>query len=131
MAYEIPSLVFTLPAGADLSAAANQFKLVKLDGSGNAVLCSAVTDVPIGVLQNTPASGDAASIMAVGISKVQGGGALAIGNLIGPNASGQAVAETPGTDTTHYVIGVVLEANANAGGYVTALINAASPHRAA
>jgi hypothetical protein len=131
MAYEVGLQTFTLKAGADLSAAANQYKLVKLDSNGNAVLCAATTDVPIGVLQNTPANNDAAEIAFGGVSKVQAGAALAIGNQIGPNASGQAVALTPGTDTTKYVIGVVLVANANSGGYVTALINSASPHRAA
>lgn len=131
MAYENALRSFTLKAGADLSASSNQYKLVKLDANGNAVLCSAVTDVPIGVLQNTPAQNDAATIGFDGITKVMGGAALAIGNAIGPDASGRAIAETAGTDTTHYVIGTVLVANAGAGDFATALISTAAPRRAA
>ena len=52
MAYESNAyaLKITLVAGADLSSA--QYKFVKLDSNGAAVVCSAVTDVPVGVLQN-------------------------------------------------------------------------------
>lgn len=133
MAWELQGFSLgMLAAGADLSAAANQFKFVKLDANGNVVLCAAATDIPIGVLQNTPKSGDAADVMVVGVSKVSTGAvALAIGALIGTDANGQGVALVAGTDTTKYVCGRVLTASTVQGGLVSALIDCAAPHRAA
>lgn len=120
-----------LKAGADLSAVGNQYKFVKLSAINTVVLCNGATDVPIGVLQNRPASGEGADVCAIGVTKVQGDADLSVGNQIGTSADGQADAKTPGTDTTEYVVGVVLEDNAAAGGYAVALINCASPGRAA
>lgn len=131
MAWELPGLNITLQAGADLSAAANQYKIVKLDANGHAILCAAATDVPVGVLQNTPKSGDAADVMVSGVSKVQASAAIAIGKTIGTDASGLAAAYVAGTDTTSYIIGQVLTATAAANGYLTALIDCGAPHRAA
>lgn len=130
MAYELPVLMLPgLTAGADLSG--SQFYLVKLHSTaGQVVLCAAATDVPVGVLQNKPTAGQAAEVVALGITKVAGGAALSLGALIGPNASGQAAAKVAGTDTTNYVIGRVLEATGAAGGLATALVNCLSPHRA-
>jgi hypothetical protein len=87
MAYEINpyALKITLVAGADLSAA--QYKFVKLNSSGQAVLCSAVTDRPIGVLQNNPTSGLEAEVTVSGGTKVVAGGTVAIGNAVGTNAT--------------------------------------------
>jgi hypothetical protein len=119
----------SLEAGADLSS--KQYHFVKLDGSGNAVSCSAATDVPVGVLQNTPTSGQAAEIVVVGLSKISSDAALSIGNLIGTSADGQADAKTPGTDTTEFVVGRMLVATGAASVIGSALINCANPHRAA
>lgn len=129
MAYEIPVLkpaIFT--AGADLSS--SQYYFVKQSGQ-TVVACAAATDIPIGVLQNAPTSGQAAEVMIIGISKVSSDAALSVGNLIGTSGDGQADAKTPGTDTTEYVVGRVIGASGAAGGYATAVINCASPARAA
>lgn len=132
MAYEIPVFnLGTLKAGADLSASTNQFKFVKLDGSGDVVLCTGATDIPVGVLQNNPRLGEAADLGVLGVYKVQGDANLAIGDLIGTSADGQADAKTPGTDVTEYVVGRVLDDNTTAGGLVSAFINCLNPHRAA
>jgi hypothetical protein len=130
MAWEIPGFSFTLPAAADYSAAGNQFKFVK-NVAGQATICTGATDKPIGVLQNTPKAGQEAQIMVTGISKVQGDANLAVDDLIGTSADGQADAKIPGTDTTEYVVGRVIEDNSAAGGLATCLINCANPHRAA
>lgn len=121
-------LKLSLSAGADLST--KQFYFVKLDTNGAAVVCSGATDVPVGVLQNKPTSGQAAEIVVVGVTKISADANLTIGNLIGTSADGQADAKTPGTDTTEYVVGRVLTAPAS-GTIGTALVNCASPHRAA
>lgn len=131
MAWESgPSLKIPgLTAGADLSAA--QYKFVEMASATTVTVCNAATDRPIGVLQNAPASGDAAEVLAFGISKVSGDADLAVGDLIGTSADGQADAKTPGTDTTEYVVGRVLRENTAAGGLITAAINCLNPHRGA
>ena len=130
MAIEIPVLkpgIFT--EWADLSG--KQFYFVKLSSAGTVTVCAAATDVPIGVLQNKPTSGQAAEVMMLGISKVSSDAALSRGNLIGTSGDGQADAKTPGTDTTEYVVGQVIEASTAAGGLATAAINCLNPVRAA
>jgi hypothetical protein len=131
MAYEIANsaVKITLVAGADLSA--KQYYFVKINTSGEAVLCAAATDKPIGVLQNDPASGEEAVITVVGGSKVVASASIDEGALIGTTAAGKAGAKVPGTDTTNYVVGsVILAAGADLE-ILTALINCSNPHRAA
>jgi len=119
MAYEGPmTCIPGLVAGADLSAAANQYKFVKLSAAQTVVLCAAVTDKPIGILQNTPASGAAATVACAGVSKVQGDVDLAFGNSVGTSADGQA-AVYAAADTTKYIVGQVILDNSAAGGLAT------------
>lgn len=131
MAYEIANYAvkITLVAGADLSA--KQYMLVKLNSSGNAVICAAATDVPIGVLQNAPTSGQEAEVLVAGGTKIKAGGAFAEGDLIGTDANGKADKKIAGTDTTEYVIGQAVTEASGADIIVTAVINCATPHRAA
>lgn len=132
MAYEGPQICIPgLIAGADLSAAANQYLFVKYSAAKTVVLCAGVTDIPCGVLQNTPASGSAATVCALGCTKVQGDANLGFGDLIGTSADGQAAAYVAGTDTTKYVVGSIVEDNAAAGGLATAMVNCINPHRGA
>lgn len=119
MAYEgdlhcIPGLI----AGADLSAAGNQYKFVKLSAARTVVLCNGATDKPCGILQNTPASGMAATVADYGTSKVQGDADLSVGNSVGTSADGQAAAYTA-ADTTKYIVGQVVLDNSAAGGLAT------------
>jgi hypothetical protein len=126
MAYEGPQTAIpALVAGADLSAPANQYKFVKISGDRTVVLCSAVTDKPIGVLQNTPGNGDAATVVSDGVTKVQGDADLTAGNSIGTSADGQAAAYTV-ADTTKYIVGQVILGNSAAGGIATVSINCSS-----
>lgn len=129
MAWEVPDLMLPgFTASADLST--HQYKFVKISGANTVTVCAAATDVPIGVLQNAPASGESAQVMLTGISKVSSDAALSRGNLIGTSADGQADAKTAGTDTTEYVVGVVLVASGAANELATAAINCLNPHRA-
>ena len=85
MAYESPGTdIGTFTASADLSA--KQFYIVKMSGDNTVTVCAAVTDVPIGVLQNTPASGEQAVVRVAGISKVSADATLAAGDIIGSSA---------------------------------------------
>jgi hypothetical protein len=130
MAYEISNTAvkITLVAGADLSA--HQYKFVKMDASGNAVIVAALTDRPIGVLQNAPLSGQEAEVVVVGGTKVIAGGAITEGAVVGTTAAGLGAAKTVGTDTTHYILGTSLTEVAS-GEYATVVINCASAARAA
>jgi len=114
-----------LKAGADLSAVGNQYKFVKISAANTVILCAGVTDKPYGVLQNTPASGMAATVCVFGMTKVQGDANLAAGDSIGTSADGQAAAYTV-ADTTKHIVGQVQEDNSAAAGLATAFINCAS-----
>ena len=130
MAWEVPGLMLPgFTASADLSA--KQYYAVKISGAGTVTVCAAVTDVPIGILQNAPASGEAAQVMVNGISKVNSDAGLTRGSLIGTAADGQLAAYAAGTDTTKYIIGQVLVASGNAGELATAAINCANLNRGA
>lgn len=131
MAYEISnySVKVTLVAAADLSS--KQYTFVKLDSDGKAAAAAAATDVPIGVLQNAPTAGQEAEILVIGGTKIVAGAAIGEGSLVGTSSAGKAVALTVGTDTTKYVAGTLLTESAADGNIVTAVINCATPHRAA
>lgn len=121
MAYEGPQVppIGTLTAGADLSS--KQYHFVKLASGSTVDVCSAVTDVPIGVLQNNPASGESAEVLFIGVSKVVADATLAAGDVIGTSADAQAQPLTVGTETTVYTCGQAIEP-ASAGETTTALI---------
>lgn len=130
MAYEVAgyALRITLEAGEDLSA--KQFRFVKIS-SGKAVACAAATDVPIGVLQNDPKSGQEATIVVVGGTKIVSSASIAAGIKIGTDSNGKADAKVAGTDTTEYTVGqVILGAGAD-DEYLTAVVNCAAPARSA
>ena len=130
MAYEISnySVKVTLVAGADLSAL--QYYFVKINSSGQAVACAAATDIPIGVLQNAPTSGQEAEVLIVGGTKIVAGAAIGEGALVGTGSTGKAVALVAGTDTTKYVVGTLLTESAADANIVTAVVNCANPGRA-
>lgn len=129
MAYEIPGMSASFVAGGDLSA--KQYYFVKLNSSGQVVIVSAVTDKPIGILQNAPASGGVAEVMFFGVSKMSTDADLTIGNQIGPSSDGQAAAYAPGTDTTKYIVGEVLTDNTAAAGLVSVAFNCLGAGRGA
>ena len=124
MAYEAAQIRFgNLTAAADLSS--KQYYFVKLASATTVNVCSAITDIPIGVLQNTRESGEAAEVCIFGITKVSADGTLAAGNLIGTSADGQADAIAAGTDTTVYTQGQAITA-ASAGETTTMFLNPAN-----
>jgi hypothetical protein len=116
-----------LTASADLST--HQFKFVKMSGNRTVTVCAAVTDIPCGVLQNDPASGEAAIVAYAGETKVQADETLAVADLIGTSTDGQAAVVAAGTDLTVYIAGQVIEGVTNAGEYATAVISCAAPAR--
>ena len=107
-------------AGADLSD--KQFYFVKLASATTVVVCSAITDVVMGVLQNNPASGGQAIVRVFGMSKVSANETLAVGHVIGTSSDGQASRITLGSSTTVHVCGQAVEAG-DSGEVLTAFIN--------
>ena len=109
MASQVPGIVISaVTAENDLSAL--QYHILEWGtAAGQVDVCDNAADVPIGVLQNKPRATEAASYMINGTSKVVAGAAVAIGDTVGTNASGRAIAKT--TDAAH-VIGVAKTAAA-------------------
>lgn len=124
MAYEGPQIKIPgLTASADLSA--KQYFFVKMSGEQTVTVCSAATDLPIGVLQNAPGSAAAAEVCALGITKVIGSADLNYGDKIGTGSGGHAVSESAGT--VNYIVGQVIRGNSAASGYLTAVIDCIAP----
>lgn len=67
MATENNILKEAFPASEDLSS--DQYRIMVLD-AGNVRRPNAATDIPLGILQNAPESGEAASVMLIGKSKI-------------------------------------------------------------
>jgi len=76
----------SLKAAADLRT--HQYKFVKLDASGNVVLCSAAGERTFGVLQNKPNTGETAVVRIFGLTKAVASAAIATPNPIATDASG-------------------------------------------
>jgi hypothetical protein len=121
MAYEaIGQDIGTFTAAADLSA--KQYHFVVLASATTVNVATAITNAPIGILQNKPESGQQAIVRISGMSKVVADGTLAAANFIGTSADAQADAISPGTDTTVYMTGQCVEA-ASAGETTTMILN--------
>jgi predicted RecA/RadA family phage recombinase len=90
MAYEIPGFSWTLVAGEDLSS--SQFCGIDVElSTGQAVLPSAGGRT-VGVLQNKPDDGEAATIVTSGVSKMLvGATGLVAGNNVAVDTDGKAV----------------------------------------
>lgn len=130
MAFEKPLLVHSLTAASALTASSAQYTFVKQLSNGQVVACAAVTDMPIGVLQNSPDANEQAEVMLVGITKVRVGGTDISGvsaAFLGIDSAGRAAILVPGTgaSTTSYVLGRILhvEGSDNDGALVTAAVN--------
>lgn len=129
MAYEKPIFTQTFTAGEDLSA--KQYHFVKLNAANSVHVCDATTDQILGVLQNAPASGEAANVMILGISKLTASAAIAAGANLSCDADGKGVTVTVGSDTTTYVGAVALEAASAEDEVISCLIGGAIAGRAA
>lgn len=116
MAYEIPVLIVSFEAAADLSA--KQYRAMKMATGGKVDVFSGATDVPIGILQNKPKSGETADVLILGISKVDSDAALAVGDIIAGQTDGQLEV----ADAADYPMGQVVLASGAAGELASAVI---------
>ncbi len=96
MAYEQELKDFSFKASADLSA--KQFLFMLVSGVDTCTVTSAATDTVLGVLQNKPASGEAADVRCYGIAKVVAGGTVTAGDRVGTDNAGKAVTKTADAD---------------------------------
>lgn len=92
----------SIEAGEDLSA--KQFRFVKINSSGKAVLCG-TGEQGVGVLLNKPESGYVAEIQIGGIAKVEVDAAVTAGDRLMSSSDGQAATKT-GTNNS---MGIALE----------------------
>lgn len=106
-----------LTASADYSPVANQFKAVKTHTvAGQVVLCTVLGEGILGILQNKPTLNQSADVTVLGSTKAQAGAALAAGDKLMTNASGQVItAATVGSR----IIGQASEAASAAGQIIT------------
>lgn len=107
MAKEIVILDRTQVADVDLSS--SQYCFVKLTSTGVA-LCTAITDIPYGILQNNPIQGQNATVRVAGMSKLKMGGTVTKGQTISTSATSLGIVAA----TTSYQIGFC-EVGANNG----------------
>lgn len=91
-------------ASADLSS--YQYRFVKLASDTTIAICGA-GEVPLGILQNDPESGEVGNVMILGISKLNASAAISRHAYVASAANGQGVATT--TDDTA-VGGMAIEA---------------------
>lgn len=128
MAASKPDFQDTYTASADLSA--KQYRFVKISGDARCTVCAAITDKPIGILQDNPVAEGSALVMQSGISKVVAGAELTAGALVGTDANGAAVPIVAGTDTTAYIVGHV-KIGAASGAIAEVAFDCMAPARAA
>lgn len=107
-----------------------QFLFAKYTAALTVEPCAALTDFPIGVIQTNPLwktgyTNIGVEVRQLGITKITASGALTAGTIVGPNATGQAVARvvtSAGGDATHWVAGIILEASSAQGELATMLL---------
>ncbi len=124
MAVLASPVIVTFTAGADLSNA--QWRFVKMGTADGTVVQADANSRVIGVLTNKPKLGEPAAVAVAGVVKVEAGGAITRGQLVGANAAGQAIPATaPGATwggAIEHVAGIALE-NATAGQLVEILLS--------
>ena len=101
----------TFVAGANL--ASSQYRFVTLDATANTVKICGTADRPLGVLQNKPAAGEAATVRLLGTSKVSANGAFALHDELKVAAADGEVDMVAGSEA--WACGIALAAAGGAG----------------
>lgn len=117
----------TMKAAADLSA--NRYQIMRFAGERLVNVAShaaaAATLSPAGILENTPTSGQNATITYAGITKVMAGGSLTVNTWFTNNGSGRAAAVASGDNA----VGIALTGASADGDVITARIFACTGAR--
>lgn len=104
-----------LAAAADLSAAANLYRAVKLTAANRVNLATVAGEYIFGVLYNKPKSGARAEVVVEGSPKMRAGAAVVVGDLVATDAAGDFVPTVPAVGNLDDAVAVVLTAAAAAG----------------
>jgi hypothetical protein len=115
MAYEIPGFSYTLVAAADLSA--SQFRFIDIDATGKGAVPGAGGRV-VGVRNNKPKSGEAATVVGSGISIVEAGDVVTVGGSVSTDNVGRVVDAA----TADLIAGIALESASAAGQFIAVLL---------
>ncbi len=111
MAWENRIMDIAFEAAEDLSS--DQYRFVVLASTGKVRRPDSASEVPLGVLQNAPVSGEAATVRIAGVSKVVANALMAVGTFVSPEYVGAADAgkATAATATYACARGIVVEAS--------------------
>jgi hypothetical protein len=92
--------------------ATNQFRAVKFAATGvdnTVVPIAAITDIPLGIQQDTPdAAGQGVDVAYTGHAKAEYGGTIDAGDKLGVDSVGRVIVIAAGGDTTQFYIGDAL-----------------------
>ena len=118
MAYEAPGFSWTLVAAADYSA--SQFRFIDVQAAtGKGLAPSVAGQRVVGVRQNKPKANEAATVVSSGISIVEAGAAVTVGDDVMTDTSGRCItAATAGSK----IAGIALETASGAGIKIAVLL---------
>jgi hypothetical protein len=133
MATETPliSIGSQVTAAADLSGVTStlagpngsgQYLAVKITAARQVNLANTGGEAVLGILQNTPASGQACDVGFVGVSKAVAGAAVAAGAELMTDTSARVITRT----STNHQVGVALEAATAAGQLISIVLGGPS-----
>lgn len=112
--------VLDLTFTAENTFAAKQYYAAELSAEGQVDVPDATSDLVIGVIQNNPAAGQAASVRVYGATKwVSDGTVTAVGNYVGTGSTGKAVKKSTLNDK---IAGIALTASAVDGAIIEVLL---------
>jgi len=107
-----------LVATGDLSS--YQYYVMKFGSTAKTVkVGTAVTDALAGILQNEPASGEAALVAVSGVCKAAAEASVTQGSYLSVSSTGRVKATTTDLD---YVVGVAMEASTTAGDIIEIVV---------
>ncbi len=86
------------------SLATSQFKFVTLESDGQVDLADAAGERCLGIVENDPASGEAATIVMSGKTRITCGGTVAAGAQLQTDASGDAITAASGDVSMGYAL---------------------------
>src|SRR5262245_48848434 len=105
---EAMTIIGSLKAGSDLRT--KQFLFVNMSTTDLQIALAGAGGQIIGVLYNTPNTGEAAAVVTAGITKVEAGGTVTAGDRVKSDASGKAVTAA----STDLHVGVAVTGGASA-----------------
>jgi hypothetical protein len=114
MAFNDQSIYKSFIAGGSITA----FQLVKLNNAGKVVVCTASTDVPVGVSQLSVSSGEVTNVCILGLTRVIAGEAITAGTdyFVMPGLAGRVYAYASGGAGEQIAAGRYLANDVNTAG---------------